>query len=557
MEKWKAEFLCFVKNKYYVAALVLTAVFSYGFLITHQTVGIDDTPSVYYFEEGLATIVGRWVLFLFNKIFHMAEFAPFVTDLAGVMILMLGVTIWCVLLRRILRDRVPMYGYILFSCLFLSNPLISEVYTYYLHNGVSMGYLFCGISLCFLWEGLEDGIGTRKNANRKKQMLLWLGSAVGLLIAIGCYESFMVVYLVGVCAMLCMARLTEDTKVAVIRSVVIAGMIALVALIFRSVVVSGLTILFDLEYLKEEAARRSISEMLSWVLQPGAFSDFAMMVKRILVMYGIFAYAYYPIWVYVIAVVLAVVAGIIWSIRKKDLWIVLLVFAGIAASYLLVVVEGEATYYRSAQFLPMFCAWGLFMAVYTIHQLSNKRTAVQKWGNRILCAALCVILWNQCTDMNQWFYVDWMKYEDARNTIDKIAYELEKDFDTSKPVVFAGVHMVPEGIVDAAFVDYGSETYYKMQKIAALFDQHILEKFYREYGIWVAQTPALSVIDWSRRAFDNNLELIRFFSMHGYELQPYLNEAMYDTIEEEAGSMPHFPKAGSIVDKGEYIVVHF
>ena len=62
MEKWKAEFLCFVKNKYYVAALVLTAVFSYGFLITHQTVGIDDTPSVYYFEEGLATIVGRCCL---------------------------------------------------------------------------------------------------------------------------------------------------------------------------------------------------------------------------------------------------------------------------------------------------------------------------------------------------------------------------------------------------------------------------------------------------------------------------------------------------------------
>ena len=46
------------KKNCYCLALALTAVLSYGYLITHQTVGIADTPYAYYFEEGLAANVG-------------------------------------------------------------------------------------------------------------------------------------------------------------------------------------------------------------------------------------------------------------------------------------------------------------------------------------------------------------------------------------------------------------------------------------------------------------------------------------------------------------------
>ena len=609
MDKWTAEFKRFVKNKKYMLALVLTAIFSYGFLITHQTVGIDDTPYSLYFDEGLATIVGRWVLFLINKLFHIAEFAPFVTDLAGVMIFMAGVTVWCVLFRRVLGDTVPMYGYILFSCLFLSNPLISEVYTYYLHNGVAIGYLSCGISLCFLWESLSGrGFGTDERAAAaqpsgektaegktaggktngkerkcKKKSLLWMGSAAGLWVAIGCYESFMIVYLVGVCILLCMARLAqipggqisngkifrkrahrgagekkskEAALIPVIRSLIIAALIAGISIILRSVMIQVLTCVFNLSYLKEQAVQRSITEMVGWIMQPGAFGEFVMMVKRVLVMYGVFAYAYYPILVYVIAVAAALMAGVIWTVRRKDPWIFLLVLGGIGTSYLLVIVEGKATYYRSAQFLPVFCAWGLLFAVYSLNQLITKKVGL-KWCNRIVCFILCVILWNQCTDMNHWFYVDWMKYEDARETVDNIAYELEKSFDTSKPVYFAGVHTVPKSIIKDAYVDYGSGTYYKMLNLTTILDPHLLEKFNRDYGVWVAQAPALSVLDWGRQAFDNNEEIIRFFSIHGHELVPYSKAETYADIEEEAKDMPHFPREGSIVDKGDYILVHF
>ena len=105
--KWTGGIRFFLKNKAYMAFLSLTAVLSYGFLVTHQTVGIDDTPYAYYFEEGLNAIVGRWFLYLANKVFHVSDFSPFMTDLVGVLILMAAAVVWCCLLRCVCGDKVP------------------------------------------------------------------------------------------------------------------------------------------------------------------------------------------------------------------------------------------------------------------------------------------------------------------------------------------------------------------------------------------------------------------------------------------------------------------
>ncbi len=96
-----------------------------------------------------------------------------------------------------------------------------------------------------------------------------------------------------------------------------------------------------------------------------------------------------------------------------------------------------------------------------------------------------------------------------------------------------------------------------MNRLTQPIDEHLLEKFYREYGVWVAQTPALSVIEWGRYAFGDDSELVRFFAMHGYGLVPYREEERYYDLELYSLDLPRFPQEGSIVDVGECIVVHF
>ena len=174
----------------------------------------------------------------------------------------------------------------------------------------------------------------------------------------------------------------------------------------------------------------------------------------------------------------------------------------------------------------------------------------------LLVFALTAVVWNQCSDMNRWFYVDYLKYEEAKNVASRVAYELERDFDTGKPVVFTGSYEVPAGIIGAAYVPYNSKTFYQISRITTRIDEHLLEKFYRPYGVWVAQTPALSVIDWGRYAFGDDTELVRFFAMHGQEILP-LQNADYAEAERLSAEWPRFPREGSIVDVGEYIIVHF
>lgn len=637
MKKWLDDLSVFYKNKAYVLLLCLTAVCSYGFLITHAAVGIDDTPYSYYFEEGLVAIVGRWVLFLLNKIVHIAEFAPFLTDFAGVLIFMAAVTVWCVLFYSILGEKVPWYGYLFFAGVFLSSPLISEVYTYYLHNGVSIGYLCSGLSLCFFREGLlrmqpgqkAEGSGQSDIRNSSRGLTCFSGTIFFLWIALGCYESFMIVWLLGIFLVLLTERYA-GIKRKVFRALFTAAAAAVIGMILRSVMIAAVTKVFGLEYLKDDAVQRSVTEMAAWMFEPGAWPEFAMMLKRIFVMYGVFAYAYYPIKIFVMASAVILCFGIWRSIRQRDVWVILLTAGSFAVSFLLVMIEGKATLYRSAQFLPVICGYGVLLLVYaaggisraimggnlTAEQMTEtareqiigraeesaeqqtaelktaketakheengaadcglnradcpemetkgaEEQAVLKWRRgasvcvRALAAAvLSIVLWNQCTDMNRWFYVDYLKYEEAKNVAAQIAYELESHFDTSKPVIFTGNYEIPRSIIQDAYVEYNSETFYKMYRITSMVDEHLLEKFNRSYGVWVAQTPALSVIDWGRYAFGDDSELTHFFAMHGHEIKPLLNTE-YAQEESASLALPHFPEEGSIVDRGEYIVVHF
>lgn len=573
MQKWNGYLKKFWTNRGYMAVLLLTAICAYGYKVMNTTIGIDDTPSQYYFEEGLIAIVGRWVLFLLNKFFSFAEFLPFLTDFIAVVILVLAAIVWSALFYSVLGEKLPAVGYAFFAAVFLSCPLISEVFTYFLHNGIAIGYLSCGISLCCMreWQscvrrsGKGAGIRERLGCLAVAKMI---PAAFFLWIAMGCYESFMILWLAALMLLLLTERIVYGRQQKDIFGTLVAGAAAaLVAVILRSVMILAVTKGFRLEYLQGEAVQRSVTEMLGWMLQPGALSELAMILKRTFVLYGVFAYAYLPIRVFVLSAgVIAVVT--LWRvIRGRDLWALVLWPAAYLAAFSLVFVEGKATLYRSAQFLPVFCGYGVLLFIYAVWKLteSDERKQEKNWRKKIsagvrgLTALIMVVLvWNQCIDMTRWFYIDEKKYEAAVKTVDQIALDLERSFDTSKPVIFTGNYEIPYSIIQDAYVSYSSPTYYKMKRLADLIDPDLLDKYNRgNKGVWVAQTPALSVIDWGRYAFDSDAELVKFFAMHGHTLNAQEDISLYEGAEKESLELPHYPQEGYIVDKGDYIIVHF
>lgn len=573
MQKWNGYVKKFRINRGYMGILLLTAICAYGYKVMSTTIGIDDTPSQYYFEEGLIAIVGRWVLFLLNKFLAFSDFLPFLTDFAAVVILALAAIVWSALFYSILGEKLPTVGYAFFAAVFLSSPLISEVFTYFLHNGIAIGYLCCGISLCCMreWQSVirkpGKGAGIRERLACLAITKIAL-AAVFLWIAMGCYESFMILWLAALLLLLLTERIVWGRQQKDIFATLIAGAVtALLAVILRSVMILTVTKGFHLEYLQGEAVQRSMTEMLGWMLQPGALSELAMILKRTFVLYGVFAYAYLPIRVFVLA---AGVIGVVtlWRvISGRDLWALVLWPTAYLAAFSLLFVEGKATLYRSAQFLPVFCGYGALLFVYAVWQLTGSRGNEQerKWCKKLRVGArgltiliLMVLVWNQCLDMTRWFYIDEKKYEAAVKTVDQIALDLERSFDTSKPVIFTGNYEIPYSIIQDAYVSYSSPVYYKMKRLADLIDPNLLDKYNRgNKGVWVAQTPSLSVIDWGRYAFDSDAELVKFFAMQGYTLKAQEDVSLYEGAEKESLELPHYPQEGYIVDKGDYIIVHF
>ena len=524
------------ENRLYMGILLLTAVCAYGYKVTNVTIGIDDTPSLYYFEEGLIAIVGRWVLFLLNKVITLAEFVPFVTDFAAVILLIAAAIVWSALFYSVFGEKIPVTGYAFFAAVFVSCPLISEVFTYFLHNGIAIGYLSCAVSLCFMREWQNSMRKPRKGSGLWEKpdcrtVTKLAAAAVFLWIAMGCYESFMILWLAGLLLLLLSERIrlgTERTARTGERGVfgTLAGgaLAALAAVLLRSLMIVVLTKAFHLEYLQGEAVQRSVTEMLGWMVQPGAFGELIMILKRTFVLYGVFAYAYLPIRIFVLSAVVITVVTLVRVIRGRDLWALILLPAAYLAAFSLLFIEGKATLYRSAQFLPIFCGYGALLFAYIIYEFTGSpgRGVHRKLclGTRgIAVAVLAVITWNQCMDMTKWFYIDRQKYDAAVKTVDQIALDLERDFDTSKPVIFTGNYEIPYSIVKDAYVSYGDSRYYKMKRLTDLIDPDLLDKYNRgSKGVWVAQTPALSVIDWGRYAFDSDAELVKFFEMHGHRL---------------------------------------
>lgn len=270
---------------------------------------------------------------------------------------------------------------------------------------------------------------------------------------------------------------------------------------------------------------------------------------------------------FVLSAVVITVVTLVRVIRGRDLWALILLPTAYLAAFSLLFIEGKATLYRSAQFLPIFCGYGVLLFVYAVWKVTawwERKT--QKSQNSRICRGvrgiailvLAVIVWNQCMDMTKWFYIDKQKYDAAVQTVDQIALDLERDFDTSKPVIFTGNYEIPYSIVKDAYVSYGDSKYYKMKRLTDLIDPDLLDKYNRgSRGVWVAQTPALSVIDWGRYAFDSDAELVKFFAMHGHSLVACGDIDRYAEAEEESLKLPEYPQDGYIVDKGDYIIVHF
>lgn len=365
MKRLLNDIRAFWQCKIYVAGLALAAVCSYGYIVTHYAIGMDDTAVPLYFDEGLAPYVGRWSMFALNKIFHVTSFAPWIVETFSVILLMLSVTLWCVLWRRMCEPivKLPMWCYTFIAGIFMSCPLISEVYVFYLHNGICIGYGVAALALICFTESLSVGKTKKYRAGR------FLLSILLLAFSLGFYESFLIVFVMG--AVMCFfllrrfyGRTGEETEYS-LKFLFWAGGGVLAVL-------AGMAFHGGMSVILKTVCRLEKFSCYN-VLYRKMFGDIftvrgelRMLLERFYAKYFVNAVVYLPITVFVAAWVFIGIYALYFGIRKRD--ILLPVCVGVLAvlPVLMSVVEGLATRYRSAQYVPVVGAFAVLLAAVEI-----------------------------------------------------------------------------------------------------------------------------------------------------------------------------------------------
>lgn len=555
MGKLRMELSDFLKCRVYSVMLGLMAACGYGFAVTHYSIGMDDTAIPLYFEEGVAPYVGRWSMFVINRIFHMhiSDFAPWMVELLSVLILTVSVTLWCVLWKRICEPKVtlPTWCYLFVAGIFLTCPLISEVFIFYLHNGVCTGYGLTALALLCLLESLSAGKGKRRQA--------WdiLLSAIFLTIAVGFYESFMIVYVIGgIMAFFLIRRIHgRESKEAGYSPRVLLwirnGFLSCAgSLLARTIILALLGRIYHLETLEKYD-----------VLYRSLFGDnfrvegeLIMNLKRFWMMYYVHGVVYFPITVLVIALAGIVIYSLYYCIRKKDMMLFLCSLIIVILPVLMSIIEGIPTHYRSSQYVPLVGAFAVLLIMLELERRG-------RWLKGIGCTALAILIFNQCVDMNKWFYVDYLKYQDAAGVMKQVAQDIQAGFDSRKPVAIKGAYRVPYEIAKDAYCSFSSPEYRLICLLTDPIDPHLKEKYYAEngQGYIFAEAPIVSTLQWGITAFDGTCgQLIEFWKMHGYSFRCVTDP---ETIAEAERimrdkNMPGYPQKGYIREEDDYIIVN-
>lgn len=541
-----------LNQKIYIICVTLTAVMSYGFAVCQPMIGVDDSAIGRYFAEGLGPIMGRFGYFLLNKICPVAEYTPFVVDFIGVLFLILGAVLWCLVWEKAMGHRLSLMASICFSCVMISCPMISEVFIYYLHNGVCMCYCLSALLILLFMEAMERRGRARWYKLSKALFVLWITNSF--------VEAFTIVFLMAIVMvwlLQCIYKVRKITPKIVACEGLTAGGLLIVSILLRTITIEGITVLFSLQNQIGIMNRRSVLEALDWFKSGQGLAEFVMTIKKYIAMYYVNAIAYIPVRIYLMAVI---TLGI-WAIYRLIRYRQILPLLGMAVMQLipliLVFLEGHATFYRNSQYVPIYVAFVVMVLTCALEQWALGKV----WGKKavgVWCIVIGILVYNQAFEMTQWFCVDYMKYEDAKNTVNLISYELEKHYDTEKPVVFVGNYTIPERIVKKMYVPYDSDTYQMIASILDIMDPNLKTCFAMPGGYSLSSEAVYSVLTWGNIAFEVwDKETHEFFALHGHEFPRIMEPEVCREIQAQYADLPGWPKEGSIVETKEYIVVKF
>lgn len=549
----------FINSKYYMFFLGWISLLCYGFAATNISVGIDDLEGGIYVGEGQAMMSsGRFGMVFLSKLFGYGNAEPFKSyaiDVIAITAFIASAIVFCSLLRDVSNDNISMFGYSIFSGLLLSYPLIHEIWEYTGANlCVCVGYLSVAISVYSIWNLIHKD--NHKTVQREKKSFEWIIPIFLLTIVCSTYESLAVVYVFSVFLVLGMNVLygknecEKDTKGVLGLGCKFAFFLGC-GLFCRILIHKIILIVFQLSPKTVGATtirwgKESMIVIIKDLLVKG--------INRYCVM-GLF---YFPVAECVIAILVFIILMIVVIFRKKNYrFSLMIVGIGLVFSlFLLSIIQGQVTNYRTCQ------VWGMFVAVVgmgLVQFVETRKWKVKSIIQYCIYCGLSILCIQQSVYLSSMLSLNHVKSEEEAAIVRNIGQELEENFNNKKPIIFTGNHMLSDNIMKYTTVDKDSFSWKIYRNILYLqsdgYNDRVKEIDSKpmEYML----DAVSSRINWSIDSFAGSA-MERLFSYYGYDIKIENDKEKRDKANDyvKKTNMPAYPQKGYYEEKQEYIIVN-
>lgn len=497
---YKNDLKSFIDSKYILLFTFITVALGYGFALTNPSISTDDTAASLYFEGGELLAQGRFFPVIINKILGGMNFTPFWLEFIAIILMITAGLLYLCLFKKITNGKLSKICYVLFIPIFISYPLINEIFIYNTAViSIGIGYLFTAIATICAYEFV--------NSKHK-----WLLATVAILLmaaVVSTYESFATVFLLSLTMILFLQYLYNYRDLVFDKKKWIKYVMAFVGVAAAAVILeySTTTIYMNLHHI---VPSKFASTGIAWLGSNGITGNIVPLMRS---MYGSFVnpdIGYLPITIFQITTVVLAIFTVVTSVVRKNYWLLLFASLLVLSLFSLSFVQGVASPFRVCQGFALFIAF-IVMIIYD--------QTPRKIRPLILFLAVYLVIM-QTYDLTKWFYNDNQRYQEEKTVMLEVSYDIKSKFDTTKPVVFIGEYTQGSSI------------------------KH-------------NQTNGYSFINWGKSTFDGPCtQLLTFLRMNGqYFVNPTMEQ--YTMAWDNLDNMTRWPKEGSIAEYKNIIVVRF
>lgn len=494
-KEYKKTIEYFCKNKIFIIAIILVTILSFGFTITNSSIGMDETAFYRYYQDKEMLESGRWGSYLIYRILNLTEFVPFWIEFVVAFIIMSTAILWCIFLKKNLKEKIPLGGYIAFATICISFPIINE------------SCLFSNSSLAVMIGSFLASLGIMafyENYTKLHKKNIYAIIPTILAIAFSMYEACAQVMLVAICitAILIIYN-NKDKKTKDIFKYIFAnlGMVVIGIILYE--------IIANLIFLAGIKPSDGADKTINWG-KYGILDSMQLLIVNIV--NAMKSPTYLPVVVFDIVSAIGLAISILQSDKKRN-WMILVIFiAMFLSNFAISILQLYPVLYRTCT------SWGLFVAI--IIMVAYTFLSEYKITKILASIAIGILVLQQTISLNKLFYNDYMRYQKDLHIAYDLIYTLEKDYNTTKPLVIMGTP-------------------------------------YKGMGGTGAQSNSLSVLWWGKKAFDDNgREFIKFLNSLGYNFKVPTDDE-YEKGKVEAETMSNYPKDGSIKELEDCIVINF